>query len=200
MELIIATGNAGKTREYRDILAPLGFTVLSRTEKGLEEDAEETGTTFEENALLKARAVYDRAPGWVISDDSGLEVEALNGEPGLYSARYKGLETEHERRLAVLEGLDGEKNRAARFVCCICLIEPDGESHLFKGIWRGSIALKEEGTNGFGYDPIFVAEDSGGKTTASLPLTFKEAHSHRAKAVAMLTAWLSGRESRCQPE
>ncbi len=190
MELVIATGNAGKTREYRDILSPLGFTVLSQRDKGLEIDVEETGSTFEENALLKARAVHERTRGWVLSDDSGLEVEALNGEPGIFSARYKGLETEHARRMAVLEGLRNAQSRRARFVCCICLLSPDGESHLFKGVWHGTIAPAEEGTNGFGYDPIFVSEDSGGRTTASLPLSFKEAHSHRAKAVGLLLAWL----------
>ena len=154
---------------------------------------EETGTTFEENSLLKARAVYDLSRCCVIADDSGLEVEALGGEPGLYSARYKGLETEHERRLAVLDGLKGCSNRKARFVTCICFIDETGAEHLFTGIWNGEIALQEEGTNGFGYDPIFISEDGNGKTTASLPLSFKEEYSHRAKAVRQLIAYLRSR-------
>ena len=151
---------------------------------------EETGSTFEENAILKAQAIYDITHSCVISDDSGLEVEALNNEPGIYSARYKGLETEHERRLAIIEGLQGAENRNARFVTCICFIDENGQRHIFEGIWRGTIARREEGTNGFGYDPIFISEDGGGKTTASLPISFKEAYSHRAKAVRKLMDYL----------
>jgi len=190
MELIIASNNKGKVREYREILEPSGFRVLSQEEAGIHLDVEETGTTFEENALLKARAVRALSRCCVIADDSGLEVEALGGEPGLYSARYKGLETEHERRMAVLKGLEGSDNRRARFVTCICFVDEGGEEHLFTGIWNGEIANKEEGTNGFGYDPIFISEDGNGKTTASLPLSFKETYSHRAKAVRKLIGWL----------
>ena len=193
MKLIIASGNRGKIREYKDIFEPLGFRVLSQDEENIRIEVEETGTTFEENALLKARAIYRIAHCCVISDDSGLEVEALGGEPGLYSARYKGLETEHERRMAVLKGLEGSDNRKARFVTCICLIDETGGEHLFTGIWNGEIAFQEEGTNGFGYDPIFISEDGNGKTTASMPLSFKETYSHRAKAVKKLMAYLQSR-------
>ena len=193
MKLIIASNNPGKVREYKEIFGPSGFQVLSQGEAGIRLEVEETGTTFEENSLLKARAVYDLSRCCVIADDSGLEVEALGGEPGLYSARYKGLETEHERRLAVLDGLKGCANRKARFVTCICFIDEAGEEHLFTGIWNGEIALQEEGTNGFGYDPIFISEDGNGKTTASLPLSFKEEYSHRAKAVRQLIAYLRSR-------
>lgn len=193
MKLIIASKNKGKIREYKDIFEPLGFQVYGQDEANIHLDVEETGTTFEQNAALKARAIYDRAHCCVISDDSGLEVEALGGEPGLYSARYKGLQTEHERRMAVLKGLEGKENRNARFVTCICFIDETGEEHLFTGIWNGVIAEKEEGTNGFGYDPIFISGDGDGKTTASLPLSFKETHSHRAKAVKKLIAYLQAR-------
>ena len=193
MKLIIASNNPGKVREYKEIFGPSGFQVLSQGEAGIRLEVEETGTTFEENSLLKARAVYDLSSCCVIADDSGLEVEALGGEPGLYSARYKGLETEHERRLAVLDGLKGCANRKARFVTCICFIDETGEEHLFTGVWNGEIALQEEGTNGFGYDPIFISEDGNGKTTASLPLSFKEEYSHRAKAVRQLIAYLRSR-------
>ena len=193
MKLIIASNNPGKVREYKEIFGPSGFQVLSQGEAGIRLEVEETGTTFEENSRLKARAVYDLSRCCVIADDSGLEVEALGGEPGLYSARYKGLETEHERRLAVLDGLKGCANRKARFVTCICFIDETGEEHLFTGIWNGEIALQEEGTNGFGYDPIFISEDGNGKTTASLPLSFKEEYSHRAKAVRQLIAYLRSR-------
>lgn len=193
MKLIIASNNKGKIREYKDIFEPFGFLVVSQSEEHIHLEVEETGTTFAQNAVLKARAIYDIAHCCVISDDSGLEVEALNGEPGLFSARYKGLETEHERRMAVLEGLEGKENRNARFVTCICFIDETGADHLFTGIWNGVIAEKEEGTNGFGYDPIFISEDGNGKTTASMPLSFKETHSHRAKAVRELIAWMRSR-------
>jgi len=190
MELIIASNNKGKISEYRDILSPLGFQVFSQREKNVDIEVEETGTTFEENALLKAAAIYDITHQCVISDDSGLEVEALNNEPGIYSARYRGLESEHDRRMAILNGLKNSPNRNARFICCICFIDEKGESHLFKGVWKGTIAFQEEGSNGFGYDPIFISEDSDGRTTASLPITFKETFSHRAKAVAMLMNYI----------
>ncbi len=191
MELIIASNNQGKVREYRDILTPLGFQVFSQGEKDIRLEVEETGTTFEENALLKARAIHALTRCPVISDDSGLEVEALGGEPGIYSARYRGLATEQERRAAILESLRNTGNRNARFVCCICYIDAAGQEHLFKGIWNGTIAYAEQGSNGFGYDPIFIAEDAGGKTTASQPISFKETHSHRAKAVRQLMACLN---------
>ena len=190
MELIIASNNQGKIREYRDLFEPLGYRVFSQGEKNIRLEVEETGSTFEENAELKARAIHERTGSCVLSDDSGLEVAALGGEPGLYSARYKGLGTEHERRIAILNGLEGKDNRNARFVTCICFIDETGEEHLFTGIWNGVIALEEEGTNGFGYDPIFISEDGNGKTTASMPLSFKETYSHRAKAVKKLIAYL----------
>ena len=190
MKLIIASNNKGKIQEYKDIFEPFGFQVSSQREENIRLETEETGATFEQNAVLKAQAVYGTTHCCVISDDSGLEVEALGGEPGLYSARYKDLETEHERRLAVLQGLQGSDNRRARFVTCICFIDETGENHIFTGTWNGEIALREEGTNGFGYDPIFISEDGNGKTTASLPLSFKETYSHRAKAVRGLISWL----------
>ncbi len=190
MELIIASNNPGKVREYRDIFEPLGFRVFSQAEKGIHLEVEETGSTFEENAILKARAVYELTHCAVVSDDSGLEVHALNNEPGIYSARYKGLESEHERRLALLDGLKNKADRSAHFVTCICYCEATGEEHLFKGVWNGRIAEEETGSNGFGYDPIFIADEADGRTTASLPLSFKETCSHRAKAVKQLLAFL----------
>ena len=136
MKLLIASNNPGKIREYREILEPFGFQVASQSEANIRLEVAETGTTFEENAALKARAIYERCHCCVISDDSGLEVEALGGEPGLYSARYKGLGTEHERRMAVLKGLEGSDNRRARFVTCICSVtdtskcnDSDSECH-----------------------------------------------------------------------
>lgn len=193
MELIIASNNQGKVKEYKDIFEALGYQVFSQGEKGIHLDVEETGATFEENAVLKAEAIYARTHRCVVSDDSGLEVEALNNAPGIYSARYLGLQTEHERRMAILDGLQDSDNRKARFVTCICFIDEAGERHLFKGQWNGTIAYAEAGTNGFGYDPIFISEDGGGQTTASLPISFKETYSHRAKAVRLLMDYLKGR-------
>lgn len=193
MDIIIASNNKGKISEYRSILGSLGHKVYSQSEKNINIEVEETGITFEENAILKAQAIYDITHKSVLSDDSGLEVEALNNEPGIYSARYKGLQTEEERRRAILKELEGQANRKARFICCICYIDESGKKHLFKGIWNGEISLKEEGTNGFGYDPIFISEDGNGKTTASLPIEFKEKNSHRAKAVAMLFDYLKNK-------
>lgn len=190
MDIIIASNNKGKISEYKNILEPLGFTVLSQSEIDINIEVEETGTTFEENAILKAEAIYNQTHKCVLSDDSGLEVEALNNEPGIYSARYKGLKTEADRNRAIIKALEGKENRNARFITCICYIDENGEKHIFNGIWKGTIAFKEEGTSGFGYDPIFISEDSNGKTTASLPIEFKEKNSHRAKAVKMLNDYL----------
>lgn len=193
MDIIIASNNKGKISEYRSILGGLGYNVYSQSEKSIDIEVEETGTTFEENAILKAQAIYDKTHSCVLSDDSGLEVEALNNEPGIYSARYKGLTTDEARRRAILKELEGQTNRKAKFTCCICYIDENGEKHLFKGVWHGEIALKEEGINGFGYDPIFISEDGEGKTTASLPIEFKEKNSHRAKAVNMLFEYLKNK-------
>ena len=190
MDLIIASNNKGKIKEFKKILEPMGFDVYSQGDKNINIEVEETGTTFEENAVLKAQAIYDKIHSSVISDDSGVEVEALNNEPGIYSARYKGLKTDSERCKAILQELNGKDNRKARFVCCICYIDETGEKHLFKAFWEGKIAFKEEGSNGFGYDPIFIPEKSEGKTLASMPNEFKNTYSHRAKAVKMLEEYL----------
>lgn len=190
MDLIIASNNKGKIKEFKNILEPMGFEVYSQGEKNINIEVEETGTTFEENASLKAQAIYDRTHSCVLSDDSGLEVDALNNEPGIYSARYKGLKTDEARRQAILEELKGIDNRQARFVCSICYIDETGEKHIFKATWEGNISLKEDGNNGFGYDPIFIPIESNGKTVASMPNEFKETYSHRAKAVRMLVEWL----------
>ena len=193
MDLIIASNNKGKISEFKNILKEFGYNIFSQSEKNIDIEVEETGTTFEENAILKAQAIFEKTHNCVLADDSGLEVESLNNEPGIYSARYKGLKTDEERRQAILKELEGKNNRKARFICCICYIDESGEKHLFKAIWNGTISLKEEGSNGFGYDPIFISEDSNGKTTASMPIEFKETHSHRAKAVKMLLEYLKNK-------
>lgn len=193
MDLIIASNNKGKISEFKNILKEFGYNVFSQSEKNIDIEVEETGTTFEENAILKAQAIFEKTHNCVLADDSGLEVESLNNEPGIYSARYQGLETDEERRKAILKALEGKTNRKARFTTCICYINETGKKHLFKGIWNGTISLKEEGSNGFGYDPIFISEDSNGKTTASMPIEFKEKYSHRAKAVKMLLEYLKNK-------
>jgi len=193
MDLIIASNNQGKVNEFKDILKGFGYNIFSQSEKNIDIEVEETGTTFEENAILKAQAIFEKTHNCVLADDSGLEVEALDNAPGIYSARYKGLKTDEELRKAILKDLEGKTNRKAKFTTCICYINEAGEKHLFKGIWNGSISLKEEGTNGFGYDPIFISEDSNGKTTASMLIKFKETYSHRAKAVKMLLEYLKNK-------
>ena len=193
--LVIATSNLGKLDEFKEMFKDLPVTLKCLADYPQMVPPNENGRTFAANAKIKATYYARNLKEYCLADDSGLEVEALGGEPGLFSARYKGLETEHERRLAVLKGLEGSDNRKARFVTCICFIDEAGEEHLFSGVWNGEIAFEEEGTNGFGYDPIFISEDGNGKTTASLPLSFKETYSHRAKAVRKLIFWLQSRSN-----
>ena len=192
-DLIIASNNEGKIKEYKEILNKYGFNVISQSEAGIDIEVDETGETFEENAHLKAYAIYELTHKNVISDDSGLEIEALNNEPGIYSARYKGIKTEKERNDYILNALKDEKNRKARFNCVICFIDENGHEEMFKGVWNGEIANSKSGTNGFGYDPIFIAEDGEGKTTASHDIEFKEKYSHRAKATKLLVDYLENR-------
>lgn len=194
MDLIVASNNKGKIKEYKKILEPFGFSVYSQSEKGIDIDVDETGVTFEENAYLKAKAIYDITKTYVISDDSGLEVEEMNNEPGVYSARYKGLKTEGERRQEILKQLDGKTNRKASFVTVICFIDEKGESKLFKGTWEGNISLDERGSFGFGYDSIFESNEGNGKTTAELGEEFKNKYSHRSKATKELVNYLKNQK------
>ena len=192
--LILATRNQGKVRELRDPLARFGFDVQSLPEDFPE--IEENGTTFEENALIKARAVAEALGVAAAADDSGLEVEALGGAPGVYSARYsedwpavEG-ESKDERNnrklLAELEGVPAEK-RTARFRCCMALVIPGGEEIVVSGAWEGSIGFKRAGANGFGYDPLFIDPELE-LTGAELTREAKMVRSHRGKALAKLLA------------
>lgn len=185
MKLIIASNNKGKIREYKQILEPLGFEVLSQSEAGIDLEAEETGTTFAENSAIKARAIFGMTDCAVLADDSGLSVDALNGEPGVYSARYGGLETSAERSALVLEKLGNvpEDKRGARFVCNIHLILPDGREITAEGECSGRIGYEPRGNNGFGYDPIFMY---GSLSFAEIPAEEKNKLSHRAAALADL--------------
>ena len=187
-KIVFATGNAGKVKEIRMILADLGMEVLSMKEAGICLDIEEDGTTYEENALIKARAVAAHTDAIVMADDSGLEVDALNKEPGVYSARYLGEDTPYSIKNAEiikrLEGLEGEQ-RSARFVCAIAAVFPDKSEVTTRATIEGQIGFEETGTNGFGYDPIFYVPEFG-KTTAELTEEEKNQVSHRGKALELM--------------
>ncbi len=185
MKLILATNNKGKVKEFKEILSPLGFEVVSQSEAGIDIEVEETGADFAENAVLKAKAVYDISKTYVIADDSGLEVDALDKKPGIYSARYEGLKTPHERNMRILEQLDGvdDEKRTARFVCTICLIRDNGKTETVRGTCEGRIGFEEKGTNGFGYDPIFLYGD---RTLAQMSDSEKNSISHRGNAIKEL--------------
>lgn len=179
MKLILASNNKNKLREFREILEPMGFEVISQSEAGADIEVEENGTTFEENAYLKCKAIYDMLKIPVISDDSGLEVDALDGAPGIYSARYAEEGKRCARVLRELENVPDEK-RTARFVCCICYIDENGEKHIVRGTCEGKIGYEKIGTNGFGYDPIFMYGD---KSFAELSAEEKNSVSHRSDAL-----------------
>lgn len=184
-KIIFATGNAGKMKEIREILADMEAEILSMREAGICADIVEDGTTFEENAIIKARAIADIANEVVLADDSGLEVDYLGKEPGIYSARYMGEDTSYEiKNQNILDRLAGvpKEKRTARFVCAIAAALPGGEVVTTRETVEGYISEKPAGTNGFGYDPIFYVEEYG-CTTAELTEEQKNAISHRGKAL-----------------
>lgn len=189
MELILATNNKGKVREYKEILEPLGFCVTSQGEAGINIEAEETGKTFSENAYIKAKAIYDIKKTYVLADDSGLVVDALDGRPGVYSARYAEPGKRCDKILSELEGVSFEK-RTARFLCSICLIKPNGDFLSVEGRCEGRIGYDKKGENGFGYDPIFLFGD---KTLAEMTDCEKNSVSHRGNAVKALIAALKNK-------
>ena len=184
--LLIATNNAGKLREYRLLLKGIPFAVVSPAETDLTLDIAETGKTFEENARLKAKAFAAASGLLALADDSGLEVDALGGEPGIMSARYAGENASDADRvgylLSKLNGVAWEK-RAARFRCVIAIARPGGRIETCSGECVGTIALEPRGGHGFGYDPIFFLPELG-MTMAELPADMKNRASHRARAAA----------------
>lgn len=183
MRIILASNNKNKLREFREILGDDGFEIISQSEAGLDLDVEETGTTFAENAFLKAYAACRASGEIAISDDSGLEVDALGGEPGVYSARYGGGNlTDHEKCLLVLDKLKDHEDRSARFVSAISCVFPNGDVVRAEGECRGVIADAPRGDNGFGYDPIFYVEEYG-RTMGELTADEKNSISHRGKAL-----------------
>ena len=187
-KMIFATGNEGKMREVRMILGDLGAEILSLKEAGIQAEAEENGTTFEENAVIKAKEIMEKTGALVLADDSGLEVDALNGEPGIYSARYMGHETSyHIKNKNLIERLEGKtgEERSARFVCAIAACFPDGRVLTTKGTMEGQIGYEEKGENGFGYDPIFYLPEYQ-CYSGELPLEEKNKLSHSGKALRLM--------------
>lgn len=186
MEFIAATNNAGKMKEIRRILERMGHTVESQREAGISLEPEETGTTFAENAMIKAKAICAVSGKPTIADDSGLCVDALKGEPGVYSARYCGRHGDDEANNdKLLENMAGvpQQSRTARFVSNVCVALPDGRHFTFEGECRGWIGFERQGTNGFGYDPIFNVEYYGGRSYAQLTDEEKDVVSHRGMAM-----------------
>jgi len=187
-QIVFATGNEGKMREIRAILEDLGCEILSMKEAGIVADILEDGTTFEENAVIKAQSVAEYTDAIVLADDSGLEIDYLNKEPGIYSARYLGEDTSYrvknQNLIDRLEGVPDDK-RTARFVCAIAAVFPDGTSLVTRGTIEGRIGYEERGEGGFGYDPIFYVPEYG-KSTAELSAEEKNAVSHRGNALRLM--------------
>ncbi|MCI6732889.1 MAG: XTP/dITP diphosphatase [Lachnospiraceae bacterium] len=184
-KLIIASNNAGKIREIREIMEDYGKEIISQKEAGIDLDVEENGTTFEENALIKCRAIHKLTGAMVLADDSGLEIDYLNKEPGVYSARYLGHDTPYEvKNQIILDRLKDAKGeeRSTRYVCAMAVIMPDGREFCALGTVEGLIAEKPSGNGGFGYDPIFFVPEYG-KTMAELTPDEKNAISHRGRAL-----------------
>ena len=206
-KIIFATGNEGKVREVREILDGLTINgepalVLSMKEAGISVPIEENGTTFEENAVIKAKTVMEASGTLVLADDSGLEVDALNGAPGVYSARY-GLDTpllpgedddarNNRKLLAVLA--HAPRPRTGRFRCCMALARPGKPDLVVHGVWEGHIADAPSGNNGFGYDPLFFDPELG-RISAELTREEKNSRSHRGKALRLLLQTLEGEQA-----
>ncbi len=188
-EIIFATNNQDKVREIREIFADSPVQIRTLKECGIDVDVEENGTTFEENAKIKAEAVCRMTGAITLADDSGLEIDYLNGEPGIYSARYMGKDTSYRIKNAkLIERLDGvpDEKRTARFVCAAAAAYPDGSTDVVRGTMEGRIAYEEAGQNGFGYDPIFYLPQYG-CTSAQLAPEQKNAISHRGKAMRLIS-------------
>lgn len=196
MKIIFATGNEGKMKEIREILADPHVEILSMKEAGITAEIEENGTSFEENAVIKAKAVMELCHEIVLADDSGLEIDYLNKEPGIYSARYMGDDTSYRiKNQNLIDRLEGvpDEERTARFVCVIAAAFPDGEVLTARGTIEGRIGYEEKGENGFGYDPIFYVPEYG-CSTAQLSPEVKNQISHRGKALREMKRKLQARK------
>ena len=187
-KLIFATGNEGKMKEIRMILGDLDYEILSMKEAGISADIVEDGKTFEENAMIKAKAISKLANCLVLADDSGLEVDYMDKQPGIYSARWMGEDTSYDiKNKKIIENLEGvpEEKRTARFVCAVAAAFPDGRVITKRGTIEGMIGYEQRGENGFGYDPIFFLPEYG-MTTAELPVEEKNKISHRGRALEQI--------------
>lgn len=186
--IIFATGNSNKMIEIREILKDLNLEIMSMKEAGIFIDVEENGTTFEENAQIKALAVAEKCNDIVLADDSGLEIDYLDKAPGVYSARFMGEDTSYEiKNQALIDNLEGvpKEERTARFVCAICAVVPGHDPITVRGTIEGYIGWEPAGENGFGYDPIFYVHDLD-CSTAQLSMEEKNARSHRGNALRMI--------------
>lgn len=196
-KIIFATGNQDKMREIREILADMDVEVVSMKEAGIHADIVEDGSTFEENAVIKAKTICELTGEITLADDSGLEIDYLNKEPGIYSARYMGEDTpysvKNKNLIDRLAGVSDEK-RTARFVCAIAAAFPDGQVITTQGVIEGRIGYEEKGSNGFGYDPIFYVPEYG-CSTAQLTEEQKNRISHRGKALEAMKLELKKRMS-----
>lgn len=192
-KLVVATGNPGKVHELRDLLAGLPFEVIGLSDFGNISEVEETGATFTDNAVLKARGYAEQTGVMTLADDSGLEVDALNKAPGVYSARYGGANTSFDEKMKKLLGeleRTGGTDRRARFVCSMALADEHGDIlHISEGVCEGHIAEAPSGSNGFGYDPVFIP-DGYALTFGELPGETKRQISHRARAVSGIIRYL----------
>lgn len=184
-KVIFATGNEEKMKEIREILGDLDIELLSLKDAGITADIEENGSTFEENAIIKAKAISQLTGEIVLADDSGLEIDYLNKEPGIYSARYMGEDTSyHIKNSNLIQRLEGvpDQQRSARFVCAIAAAFPDGTVKTVRASMEGRIGYEEKGENGFGYDPIFYLPEYG-CSSAEISMEEKNKISHRGKAL-----------------
>ncbi len=183
MKIIVATKNQGKVKEIAKIFAELGLEVITQEEANIDIDVEETGDTFEKNALIKARAVSMLCDDIVIADDSGLCVDSLNGRPGVYSARYAGPDASDLQKInKLLSEMENVENRAAKFMCCVALVTPDGREFVSHGEVLGKILFEPEGENGFGYDPVFFSDELQISFALASPEE-KNSISHRGRAL-----------------
>ena len=190
MTFVLASNNAHKLGEFREILSGTGVTVLSQREAGIAVEPEENGATFEENSLIKARAACEASGLPAIADDSGLTVAALNGEPGIYSARYGGPGlSDGDRYRYLLERMKDADDRRASFVCCVSCVFPDGDELTVRGECSGRILRAPEGSGGFGYDPVFWSDDLGKGLGTASPEE-KNGISHRGRALRAMCARL----------
>lgn len=194
-EVILASSNQGKVREVQAMLQDMGMRVLPLCETGFTDEIEENGSTFAENAALKAETVRNALHKPVLADDSGLEIDCLDKQPGIYSARYLGHDTPYDlKNKMILEKLEGvaEEDRSARFVCAMALALPDGETIITQATMEGMIGYESRGENGFGYDPIFYLPEFG-MTSAEITPAQKNEISHRAKALRKMKEALQER-------